>query len=193
MLLFPQDTVNGISTCFLRLRSVSTSPYTWRNSHSLYLPCWSPVICEQTSLLAISNFVWLHLKGILMASFFNACYAVPSIDWCPISTRTWMAYSPSHKPEMELVSSSPSSSLCDSINVPYNKIQWQCSFRQWLLLEINLGKPQIYSVIPRQHLNCGKVYVQLNNNFCIPTLFLLSSLGLFNEFVEKVVAIRRFY
>lgn len=70
-------------------------------------------------------------------------------------------------------SSSPSSSLCDSINVPYNKIQWPCSFRQWLLLEINLGKPQIYSVIPRQHLNCGKVYVQLNNNFCIHSFFYL--------------------
>lgn len=147
MLLFPQDTVNGRSTCCLLGPSV--------RSH-LALPT---LLHSSVLLFANKHFYWQFLilfdyiwMGFLMASFFSrpsSSSPIPiRIPWPHFIQRIWswnrLLYSPTLRWLAGWMAGSipikkravfVDSVVCNSINVSH-KMRWPCSFRRYFHCEL---------------------------------------------------------
>lgn len=200
MLLFPQDTVNGRSTCCL-LSTGSVRPFPLGTSHSPSFVRAS--ICEQTFLLAISNFVWLHLNGIFNGILFLSPiivipypYPYPMAPFHPAhlilespalfthaSLAGWMAGSIPIKKRAVFVDSV----VCNSINVSH-KMRWPCSFRRYFHCELmsTTKYALLLSCWIEENFMSNLIIFIPGYSFFYTLRLLLLLLLLFNEFVEKV-------
>lgn len=190
MLLFPQDTVNGRSTCCLLGPSV-------RSHLALPTPLHSSVL-----LFANKHFYWQFLilfdyiwMGFLMASFFSRPSSSSPIPipahlilespalFTHASLAGWMAGSIPIKKRAVFVDSV----VCNSINVSH-KMRWPCSFRRYFHCELmsTTKYALLLSCWIEENFMSNLIIFIPGYSFFYTLRLLLLLLLLFNEFVEKV-------